>query len=115
MQPELLRMSELNDNNDLASRASLLLTRTCGVSPPREMITLILNEFFKAIQESPVRISDTHRSSTHLLLVVEDPPESASSSPRLVSMKEYTAFRTVQQFSTSVNCHSSATSRLSES
>ncbi|CCA68831.1 hypothetical protein PIIN_02692 [Serendipita indica DSM 11827] len=51
--PELLRMSELNDNNDLASRASLLLTRTCGVSPPREMIAPILHELYKAIQDSP--------------------------------------------------------------
>lgn len=47
-------MSELNDNNELSQRAGYLLTRTCGVSPPKELITPILNAFFEAIQNSPV-------------------------------------------------------------
>lgn len=50
--PELLRMSELNDNNDLAQRAGFLLTRTCGVSPPRELIGPFLNSIFQVIEES---------------------------------------------------------------
>jgi hypothetical protein len=47
-------MSELNDNNDLAQRAGFLLTRTCGVSPPREYIGPFLNSLFQVIQESTV-------------------------------------------------------------
>jgi len=47
-------MSELNDNNDLAQRAGFLLTRTCGVSPPRELIGPFLNSLFQVIQESSV-------------------------------------------------------------
>ncbi|KAG8823710.1 hypothetical protein FRC18_010687 [Serendipita sp. 400] len=51
--PELLHMSELNDNVDLASRAGYLLTRTCGVSPPRELIPQFLEAIFTSIKESP--------------------------------------------------------------
>jgi hypothetical protein len=54
LQPELLRISELNDNTELSSRASFLLTRMCGVSPPKDLIGQILNVLFEAIQQSPV-------------------------------------------------------------
>jgi len=53
LQPELLRISELNDNTELSTRASFLLTRMCGVSPPRDLIGQILNALFEAIQQSP--------------------------------------------------------------
>ncbi|PVF98837.1 hypothetical protein CPB86DRAFT_757643 [Serendipita vermifera] len=51
--PELLRMSELNDNHELAQRAGFLLTRTCGVIPPKELITPFLNTIFQVIEETP--------------------------------------------------------------
>ncbi|KAK1232607.1 Proteasome activator BLM10 [Marasmius sp. AFHP31] len=53
LMPELFRFVDLNDNDDLASRAKLLLVRMCGVSPPRPLINPILDAIFDAIQNSP--------------------------------------------------------------
>jgi hypothetical protein len=61
-------MSELNDNNDLAQRASFLLTRTCGVSPPRELISPFLNSLFQVIQESTVSFPPKNRGQYELTL-----------------------------------------------
>lgn len=49
----------VNDNNNLASRASSLLVRMCGVTPPVPLINPILEAIFDAIQKSPVSISNT--------------------------------------------------------
>lgn len=43
----------VNDNNNLASRASSLLVRMCGVTPPVPLINPILDAIFAAIQTSP--------------------------------------------------------------
>ena len=44
----------VNDNDDLAHRAKLLLIRMCGVIPPRSLINPLLDAIFTAIQTSPV-------------------------------------------------------------
>lgn len=44
----------VNDNDDLAHRAKMLLIRMCGVTPPKPLVSPILNEIFDAIQTSPV-------------------------------------------------------------
>ncbi|CCM01642.1 uncharacterized protein FIBRA_03703 [Fibroporia radiculosa] len=43
----------VNDNDDLAHRAQLLLVRMCGVVPPRQLINPMLDAIFTAIQTSP--------------------------------------------------------------
>ncbi|KAH9487110.1 Proteasome activator complex subunit 4 [Psilocybe cubensis] len=53
LMPEIFRFTEVNDNNSLASRASSLLIRMCGVTPPVVHVNPILSEIFDAIQSSP--------------------------------------------------------------
>lgn len=53
LMPELFRFSEVNDNDELASRAELVLTRMCGVTVPRPLINSVLDSIFEAIQSSP--------------------------------------------------------------
>ncbi|CAL1696420.1 unnamed protein product [Somion occarium] len=53
LMPELFRFTEINDNDDLANRANLLLTQMCGVMPPKPLINPILDAMFEAIQTSP--------------------------------------------------------------
>ncbi|KDR84809.1 hypothetical protein GALMADRAFT_217878 [Galerina marginata CBS 339.88] len=53
LMPEIFRFTEVNDNNNLASRASSLLVRMCGVTPPVPLINPILDAIFDAIQTSP--------------------------------------------------------------
>lgn len=48
----------VNDNNELSGRADLLLVRMCGVTPPRSLISPMLDSIFRAIQTSPVRPGD---------------------------------------------------------
>ncbi|KAL0950828.1 hypothetical protein HGRIS_007590 [Hohenbuehelia grisea] len=61
LMPELFRFTEVNDNDELASRANLLLVRMCGVMPPRSLINPILDAIFEAIQSSPVRKAQFER------------------------------------------------------
>jgi hypothetical protein len=72
-QPELFRFTEgipytfsvawlnfsssVNDNDELLSRARMLLVRMCGVTPPRPLIGPILTAIFDTILKSPVRRS----------------------------------------------------------
>lgn len=51
--PELFCFTEVNDNEELARRANVLLVRMCGVTPPRSLISPLLNAIFVAIQKSP--------------------------------------------------------------
>ncbi|KAF7437108.1 hypothetical protein PC9H_003942 [Pleurotus ostreatus] len=51
--PETFRFAEGDDNDELASRAGMLLVRMCGVTPPRPLINPILDAMFDAIQTSP--------------------------------------------------------------
>lgn len=44
----------VNDNKELVSRASVLLVRMCGVTPPPSLINPLLDSMFVAIQSSPV-------------------------------------------------------------
>ncbi|KAF8898398.1 hypothetical protein BD779DRAFT_1607219 [Infundibulicybe gibba] len=53
LMPELFRFTEVNDNDELAARASTLLVRMCGVTPPTSMIDSLLDAIFEAIQSSP--------------------------------------------------------------
>ncbi|KAF9073805.1 armadillo-type protein [Rhodocollybia butyracea] len=53
LMPELFRFTEVNDNDELATRANLLLVRMCGVSPPRPLINPLLDAIFETIQSSP--------------------------------------------------------------
>jgi proteasome activator subunit 4 len=53
LMPELFRFTEVNDNNNLAVRASSLLVRMCGVTPPVGLINPMLDAIFEAIQTSP--------------------------------------------------------------
>ena len=43
----------VNDNKELVTRASNLLVRMCGVSPPTSLINPILGAIFDAIHDSP--------------------------------------------------------------
>ncbi|KAK2462050.1 hypothetical protein APHAL10511_006513 [Amanita phalloides] len=53
LMPELFRFTEINDNNELVSRASVLLVRMCGVTPPPRLINPLFDAMFEAIQSSP--------------------------------------------------------------
>ncbi|KAH8100502.1 hypothetical protein BXZ70DRAFT_1022407 [Cristinia sonorae] len=53
LMPELFRFTEINDNDDLAHRAKLVLNRMCGVIAPRPLTNPILDAMFNAIQTSP--------------------------------------------------------------
>ncbi|KAF8587302.1 hypothetical protein K439DRAFT_1645895 [Ramaria rubella] len=53
LMPELFRFGEVNDNDELLSRSSLLLVRMCGVTPPPSLIRPLLNHIFDAITKSP--------------------------------------------------------------
>jgi len=53
LMPEIFRFTEVNDNDELASRASVLLVKMCGVTPPRSLIDPILDAMFETIQQSP--------------------------------------------------------------
>ncbi|EGN99641.1 hypothetical protein SERLA73DRAFT_159863 [Serpula lacrymans var. lacrymans S7.3] len=53
LMPELFRFSEVNDNDELARRANLLLIRMCGVTPPQSMIGPLLETIFDAMRKSP--------------------------------------------------------------
>ena len=46
----------MNDNDELAYRAKLLMVRMCGVIIPRQFINPILDELFSAIQTFPVSL-----------------------------------------------------------
>ncbi|KAF8624763.1 hypothetical protein AX15_005657 [Amanita polypyramis BW_CC] len=53
LMPELFRFTEVNDNKELTSRASILLVRMCGVTPPPCLIDPLLDVMFEAIRSSP--------------------------------------------------------------
>ncbi|KAI0359128.1 hypothetical protein OH77DRAFT_1473765 [Trametes cingulata] len=53
LMPELIRFTEINDNDDLAYRAKLLMVRMCGVIIPRQFIDPLLEQIFTAITSSP--------------------------------------------------------------
>jgi len=84
MQPEVFRFSEgtdrsdcqnyqlvfelrflVNDNNELAGRADLLLVRMCGATPPRSLIPPMLDSIFRAIQTSPVGSNECVVDTSH--------------------------------------------------
>ncbi|KAI0724287.1 hypothetical protein C8T65DRAFT_714470 [Cerioporus squamosus] len=53
LMPELIRFTEVNDNDELAYRSKLLMVRMCGVIIPRQFINPFLDELFTAIQTFP--------------------------------------------------------------
>jgi len=102
LQPELFRFTEgmsesvlgmsleinavaVNDNNDLAVRASAVLVRMCGVTPPVPLVNPILDAIFDAIQGSPVSHSDCEdMTSDTQSQVMEGSTQGPSTCPRLV-------------------------------
>ena len=76
----------VNDNDELLSRARMLLVRMCGVTPPRPLIGPILNAIFDTIQNSPVRRSPADLLKVVLILfvVMEGPSTSFASGSRFV-------------------------------
>ncbi|KAI0828367.1 hypothetical protein BC628DRAFT_1417934 [Trametes gibbosa] len=53
LMPELIRFTEVNDNDELAYRAKLLMVRMCGVIVPRQFVDPLLDEIFSAITTFP--------------------------------------------------------------
>ncbi|KAM6497955.1 hypothetical protein JOM56_005903 [Amanita muscaria] len=53
LMPEFFRFTEVNDNKELVSRASILLVRMCGVTPPPSLINPLLDSMFESIRSSP--------------------------------------------------------------
>jgi proteasome activator subunit 4 len=53
----------VNDNDELAMRASTLLVRMCGVTPPTTVVKPILTAIFDAILKSPVSQTLVYRST----------------------------------------------------
>lgn len=51
-QPEFFRFTEVNDNDELASRSSVLLVRMMGVTPPVILIRPLLHAIFMAVNPS---------------------------------------------------------------
>jgi len=52
LMPELFRFCELNDNEELVKRATILLTRMCAIAPPQGLLEPILDRIFDAIKYS---------------------------------------------------------------
>ena len=84
VEQQLMRRA-VNDNDDLLTRARMLLVRMCGVTPPRPLIGPILQAIFDAIQNSPVSqsafVSDFRLTSG---IVVESTAAGPSFGPRYV-------------------------------
>ncbi|KAG8874746.1 hypothetical protein FRB97_005668 [Tulasnella sp. 331] len=51
--PELLQAAELQDSDDLAGRAQLLLISMCAITPPLAAVRKVLEVLFEAIKSSP--------------------------------------------------------------
>jgi len=54
LMPELFRFTEVNDNDELATRASYVLVRMCGVTPPASLVNPLIDAMFTAIRKSAV-------------------------------------------------------------
>ena len=52
--PEILRMSELNDNSELQKYSSAVLYVLSAVDPPEEYVGVIASNFLQAIKSSTV-------------------------------------------------------------
>ena len=61
LMPELFRFEEINDNEELANRAQLVLVRMCGVTPPSKLVNPLLDGMFHAIRNASVRPSYNER------------------------------------------------------
>ncbi|KAJ7071321.1 hypothetical protein C8F01DRAFT_1216892 [Mycena amicta] len=53
LMPELFRFTEVNDNEDLATRGNDVLVQMCGVKAPSLLINSIIDGIFETIQNSP--------------------------------------------------------------
>lgn len=51
--PELFKAAELQDSDDLAKRAQMLLSGLCGVTPPLATVPQLLEVIFDTIRTSP--------------------------------------------------------------
>jgi len=56
LMPELFRFTEVNDNDELATRASYVLVRMCGVTPPASLVNPLIDAMFTAIRKSAVSL-----------------------------------------------------------
>jgi hypothetical protein len=75
---------KVNDNDELAAQANMLLVRMCGVTPPQSMVNPILDAIFEAIRSSPVRLPSCYTSWLVNILraVLEITAESIASGSR---------------------------------
>lgn len=87
--PNLMRRLLVNDNDELASRAGVLLVRMCGVTPPRALVHLILDAIFEAIQSSPVCLESIILLSDMCCVVMESSTKGASPCSRQVLFIEW--------------------------
>ncbi|KAI0639143.1 hypothetical protein C8Q77DRAFT_1152142 [Trametes polyzona] len=53
LMPELIRFTEVNDNDELAYRSKLLMVRMCGVIIPPQFVEPLLDQIFSAITTFP--------------------------------------------------------------
>nr|GAT49743.1 membrane protein [Mycena chlorophos] len=53
LMPELFRFTEVNDNDDLATRGNDVLVQMCGVRPPHQLVNSVIDGIFDTIQNSP--------------------------------------------------------------
>jgi proteasome activator subunit 4 len=73
----------VNDNEELTTRASMLLTRMCAVSPPADLLEKILDSVFDAIKTSTVsQKPGSHGYCLTCLLVMESESEGFTSRSR---------------------------------
>lgn len=56
LMPELFRFGEMNDNEELANRAQLVLVRMCGVTPPAALVNPLIDGMFIAIRNASVSV-----------------------------------------------------------
>ena len=63
--PEILRMSELNDNSELQKYSSAVLYVLSAVDPPEEYVGVIADSFLQAIKLSTVSSHPSYHFSNH--------------------------------------------------
>ena len=60
---EILKMEELNDNSELLTYSSAVLYLLSAVTPPREYIEMVADQFISTIKSTSVGFLPFHASS----------------------------------------------------
>lgn len=83
--PEILRMSELNDNSELQKYSSAVLYVLSAVDPPEEYVGAIAESFLQAIKSSSVSRPVHHEDlQSHQTAVMAYSFEGASHTDRIL-------------------------------